>query len=50
MNLLQILLVLAAVCFAFEAFTDVRSSRINLVAAGLLFWVFVLLLQTINQD
>ncbi len=43
-----ILLLLAAVCFALEAFTDVRASRVHLIGAGLFFWVLVPLIQTVQ--
>lgn len=41
-----VLLLIAAACFALDAFTDVRSTRVNLIAAGLLSWVLVAVIQT----
>jgi hypothetical protein len=38
MNLDLVLLIVAAVCFAIAAF-GVPAGRINLIAAGLFFWV-----------
>lgn len=47
--LYSVLLLLAAVCFALEAFTDVQASRIQLVSAGLFFWVLVPLIQNVDK-
>lgn len=38
MNLDLVLLIVAAVCFAIAAF-GVPAGRVNLIAAGLFFWV-----------
>jgi predicted S18 family serine protease len=43
-----ILLILAAGCFAAAAF-NVASPRVNLIALGLLFWVVVPLIATIDR-
>lgn len=36
-----ILLIIAAVCFAFAALAHAQPARVNLVALGLLAWVLV---------
>jgi hypothetical protein len=41
-----ILLVFAFVCFALSAFWNPAPPRVNLIAAGLAFWVLSLLLTT----
>lgn len=44
-----ILLILAAVCFAIAAFNAVTTSRVHFVGLGLLFWVLVPLISTIDR-
>ena len=42
--LVLICLIIAAVLFALAAFVGIPSGRVNLVAAGLFFWVLTVLI------